>query len=248
MKRSLKRILPIFIVLVIWAICSRFTNPLFLPRPEKVLKSFITFIKNGMLVKALFASFSRITIATFCSGAISLIIGTIIVSSKLLDDMITPVTDFMRFMPVTAFYPLLIMWFGIGETMKITFLFMATFFYFLPTTIIGLKDVNKDLIDTGYTIGMSRFQVLFKIILPAALPNILESFLMMYGIGWTYVVIAEITNAKAGLGHIINVGSARGRTDLVFMSMIVILSFSYIFDTLGKNIIKKSFKWKYDQK
>lgn len=243
--KHLKRILPILLIVIAWAIGSKFSSPLFLPDPYKVLVSFGDLLKNGVLTESLQASFIRITIATLISAGISIPLGLLIVNYKVLDDLITPITGFMRFMPVTAFYPLLIMWVGIGETMKITFLVLATVFYFLPTVVLGLKEVNPDLIDTARTMGMSKFSVMLKVLFPASLPSICQSFLMMYGIGWTYIIIAEIINTNVGLGHLINIGSARGKTDFVFVALITILIASYIFDTIGNALIKKIFKWKF---
>lgn len=245
MKKIIKSMLPILFVLLLWSIGSQFTLPLFLPKPTKVFNSFIELLNNGMLLNGLLYSFVRITVAMLLSAVISIPLGVFIVNNKLVDNIISPITNFMRYMPVTAFYPLLMMWVGIDEKMKITFLFVATFFYFLPSVVLSLKSISIDLVDTALTIGMSKTKVLFKVVLPYSLPNILQTFLMMYGIGWTYVVVAEQVNANYGLGHIINVSSARGRTDMVFVSLIVILVFSFIFDTYFQNLIKKSFKWKF---
>lgn len=244
----IKRTVPIIAVLILWGIGSQFSSPLFLPQPISVWHTFIELIQNGILLDSLKASFFRITTATLIAAVISVPIGLLVANYKFIDDMVTPVTSFMRFMPVTAFYPLLIMWIGIGETMKVSFLLFATIFYFLPSVILAVKDVNIDLIDTARTMGMSRIKVMTKVLLPASLPSISQSFLMMYGIGWTYIIIAEMVNTNTGLGYLMNIGSARGRTDMVFAALIVILIISYIFDTLGNTAIKKAFKWRFIRK
>jgi ABC-type nitrate/sulfonate/bicarbonate transport system permease component len=241
----IQRLLPIILILIAWEIGSKYTKPLFLPRPEKVLSDFKVLSDNGMLWRGLGASFYRITLATTLSVLIAIPVGLLVVSYKTVDRLITTVTSFMRYIPVTAFYPLLIMWVGIEEKMKIIFLLFATIFFFLPTVLLCIKEVNRDLIDTAYTIGMNKIQVMFKVMLPAALPSICESFLMMYGIGWTYIIIAEMVNAHNGLGYIINIASARGNTSLVFVGVITIILFSVVFDTIGKILIRKLFKWKY---
>lgn len=92
---------------------------------------------------------------------------------------------------------------------------------------------------------MRRHEIITEILLPAALPSIMNSFLMMYGIGRTYVAVVEATNAKKGLGFIINVGAARGKTTVVFAAIIVIVMFSYVFDKIGNAIIHRVFKWRY---
>lgn len=247
-SRGLKRTMPIIVALILWTIASQFSTPLFLPQPKQVAETFWDLVQNGVLLDSLAASFFRITVATTIVASISIPIGLLVANYKFIDDSVTPITSFMRFMPVTAFYPLLVMWVGIGETMKISFLVFATIFYFLPTVILSVKDVNVDLIDTARTMGMSKLKVMTRVLLPASLPSILQSFLMMYGIGWTYIIIAEIINTNTGLGYLINIGSARGRTDMVFASLITILIVSFILDTTGNFAIRKLFKWKFLRK
>lgn len=245
MKNALKNIFITIGILLIWELFSRTTNPLFLPSPIKVLDNFVILLSNGMLLKSIVHSFVRITVATLISCVISLPLAFIIYGNKLIDNIVTPITNLLRYIPVTAFYPLLILWVGIGEEMKITFLFCATFFYFLPSILLCIKEVDTRLIDTGYTMGMSKIDVITKIVLPYTLPSICKSILMMYGIGWTYIVVAEMTNATSGLGYLINIGSARGRTDMVFMAIVTIMAISYIVDKIGSKVIENNFKWKY---
>jgi ABC-type nitrate/sulfonate/bicarbonate transport system permease component len=137
------------------------------------------------------------------------------------------------------------MWFGINETMKVVFLFIATFVYMMPSVVLCLEEVRQDLIDTGLTIGMTKLQTITRIQIPYSLPGILNSFIMMYGIGFTYIAVAETVNAKYGLGYIIQQSSSRGKTDMVFMAIIVIILISVIFDTVSKYIVRKIFKWRY---
>lgn len=190
-------------------------------------------------------SFLRITIATFLSGLIAFPIALLVYNSRIANDIISPVISIMRYIPVTAFYPLLIMWFGIDELMKIVFLFIATFVYMMPSVILCLDEINSDLIDTGLTIGMNKLQIITKVQIPAILPSLMNSFIMMYGIGWTYIAITETINAKYGLGFIIQQSSSRGRTDLVFMAIIMIMIISVLFDNLTKKLVKRIFKWRY---
>lgn len=245
MKNILKRFMPIIFVLVIWCIGSLFVKPLFLPSPLSVFNSFLSLLNNGMLIKGFIYSFIRISIATMFSMVISIILSILIINNKFIDDLITPITNFLRYLPITAFYPLLIMWFGIDEIMKISFLFLATFVYFLPTVILSMKEIDQNLIDTALTIGVKKYQLVYKVILPYCLPSICKTYLMMYGIGWTYIVIVETVNAKFGLGHLINVAIARGRTDQVFVELLIIIIFSYLWDNILTKIIEKIFKWKY---
>jgi NitT/TauT family transport system permease protein len=183
--------------------------------------------------------------ATLISGIIALPLGLLIHNSKIAKATISPVINLLRYVPVTAFYPLLIMWAGIEEKMKVSFLFIACFVYMLPSVVLSLEEVNEQLIDTGLTIGMSRLQTITRIQLPSTLPSILHGFVMMVGIGWTYCAVVETINAKYGLGYVIHQGTARGKTDLVFMAIIVIMFVSFVFDNTCKYLIRKIFKWRY---
>ena len=115
----------------------------------------------------------------------------------------------------------------------------------MPSVVITLEDINQDLIDTGYTIGMNKFQVITRIQLPAMLPSIMNSFIMCFGIGFTYCAVVETINAKYGIGYMIQQASARGKTDLVFLGILVIMVISFLFDNIAKFIVRKIFKWRY---
>lgn len=245
MIKFLKKIGLIIFIVFIWNLAAKKVNPIFVPSPQSVLEDLVLSYKSGMLIKALKYSFLRITVATLVSGLIAIPIGLLIYNVRLAKDFLYPVVSALRYIPVTAFYPLLIMWFGIDEMMKVVFLFIATFVYMMPSTILSLEDINPDLIDTGLTIGMSRLQVITRIQIPAILPSLMNGFIMMYGIGWTYIAVAETVNAKFGLGFTIQQSSSRGRTDMVFMAIIVIMIVSVVFDNLAKKLVRLVFRWRY---
>ena len=241
----MKKILGIIILLLLWQVGSTMTSPLFVPSPVSVWDALVGLMETDQLIPGLIYSFTRISVAALLAIAAAVPMALLLCSFKTLNDMISPIISAMRYIPVTAFSPLLILWFGIDEEMKISFLFLATFVYVLPTTVLCLQDVPQDLIDTGKSIGMKPHEIISEILLPAALPSIMNSVLMMYGIGWTYVAVIEAVNAKYGLGFIINTAAARGKTSVVFAAIIVIITFSYIFDKLGNAIIRRVFKWRY---
>lgn len=245
MKFVLKRALLIISIICIWFICSLKYNQLFIPSPIKVFDDLIVMVQSGEIFIAIQYSFLRITVATCLAGVIAIPIALLVFNVELAKDILSPIIGIMRFIPVTAFYPLLIMWLGIDEEMKVAFLFIATFVYMMPSVLLCLDEINQDLIDTGITLGMSKIQTVYKIQIPATLPSILNSFIMMYGIGFTYIAVAETVNAKYGLGYIIQQSSSRGRTDMVFMAILVIVFISILFDYVAKYMVRKIFTWRY---
>ena len=243
--RKVYTALTFICIVVIWHMASLSANPLFIPSPVVVWKDLMDLIMDKTIFIHLGYTFGRIIIATLFSGSIALVLGLTIRNSRFAKATIYPVVMLLRYIPVTAFYPLLIMWIGIDEEMKIAFLFIACFVYMLPSVVLTLEEVNEQIIETGKTIGMNKIQIITMIQLPAALPSILNGFIMMVGIGWTYCAVVETINAKYGLGYIIHQATARGKTDLVFMAIIVIMLVSFVFDNVCKYILKKAFKWKY---
>lgn len=240
-----KRILLLVGIILVWYISSLYINQLFIPSPIKVFHNLIYTFKDGSLLKATFYSLRRIVIAIILSGFISVPIGLFIFNFEIINDILNPIVSALRYLPITAFYPLLIMWFGINEKMKIAFLFIATFVYMMPSVILCLNEINEDILNTGITLGMNKWQLITKIQLPATLPSIMNSFVVMIGTSFSYIAVCETVNARYGLGWIIQQSSSRGRTDMVFMAIIVITILSVICDSIGKYLIKKAFKWRY---
>jgi len=245
MKKHLYTVLTFMVILVIWYNASLIANPLFIPNPLAVWNDFKILVSDGSIFIHLIYTFRRIMVATCLSGLVALPLGLLVRNFKIAKATIYPVIMLLRYIPVTAFYPLLIMWVGIEEEMKVAFLFIACFVYMLPSVVLALDEVNDQLIDTGLTIGMSKLQTITRIQLPSTLPSIMNSFVMMVGIGWTYCAVVETINAKYGLGYVIHQATARGKTDLVFMAIIAIMIVSFVFDNTCKFLIHKVFKWRY---
>lgn len=242
MKKERKTLISFLIFLTLWWLGSLVSKPLFLPSPLLVLE---TIIKNKKLfLQAMSVSFLRVTAATLLSILVSYLIGTLAICSKTIKEMVLPITKAFRFIPTTAFYPLLILWIGIGEQMKVSFLFLATFLFFLPTIIHEFLNVEQEKIELGVMLGFSKLKIIKKIILPSTLPNLSKSFLTMSAIGWTYCVVAETINTTKGLGYLMNIGSARGKTELVFGALSLIILINFLIDFIGMKIINKKFHWK----
>ena len=245
MKNKITTLITFIVVFILWYVTSLKANPLFVPSPLKVLDNIKIMLSTGQLQIAIVYTFRRILIASCLAGIIALPLGLLICNFGFFKSSINPIVNLLRYVPVTAFYPLLIMWLGIDEQMKIAFLFIAAFVYMMPSVVLSLEEINHDLIDTGYTIGMNKLQTIFYIQLPAMLPSILNNFIMCFSIGFTYSSIVETINAKYGIGYIVHQASSRGRTDMVFVGILSIMVISFIFDNVAKWLIKKAFKWKY---
>ena len=247
MKNKLITLSTFVIVFVVWYFISLNANTLFVTNPFKVIDGIKTMLLSGKLQTDILYTFRRILLASCLAALIALPMGLLIYNFRFFKYTIDPLINLLRYVPITAFYPLLIMWLGIDEQMKIAFLFIAAFVYMMPSVVISLEEINHDLIDTGYTIGMNKLQTIFYIQLPSMLPNILNSFIMCFGIGFTYCAVCETINARYGLGYLIQQSSSRGKTDLVFVGILSIMFISFIFDNVSKWLVRKVFRWKYQK-
>lgn len=241
----MQNLLGMLVLVLLWWAGSRFTSDVFLPGPEDVVDSLIGLCKTNQLQMGFMYTMLRIFLATAISIGVSLPLSLAIYSSRTLSNLFMPVISMFRFVPVTAFSPMLILWVGIGEGFKIAFIFCATFVYVLPSMLMSLREVSDQMIEAGQALGMKKWQITKYIVLPIAAPSISESCLMMLGIGFTYVAVTEAVNARYGLGYIINQASSRGKMSICFAAILVIMIVSYLFDNIGKKLITKAFRWKY---
>ena len=247
MKKVIKKILFISIIIIIWWGASRVVNKsLFLPSPRETIKVIGDLITTGALFKHLSASFLRVTAGICIATLISVPLGMVIAWNKTANKLLKPIVDSLRYIPVTCFSPILVLILGIGEKMKITFLVIAGLFSFLPTVIQECSKPIDKLEETAYTMGFSYPRMLLYCFIPYITPSLLQSFITLYGVGWTYVIIAEVNNTQYGLGHLMYIGSARGKTAMVFASIVIIIVVSYAFDKISNFIVKKTFKWRFE--
>lgn len=247
MKKVSKKILFVVAIIIIWWGASLVVNKsLFLPSPKETMSVICDLITTGAFLKHLSASFLRVTVGICIAAIISVPLGMAIAWNKSVNKLLKPIVDSLRYIPVTCFSPMLVLLFGIDEKMKITFLVIAGFFSFLPTVIQTCSEPIDKLIETAYTMGFSYPRMLLYCFIPYITPSLLQSFITLYGVGWTYVIIAEVNNTQYGLGHLMYIGSARGKTAMVFAAIVIIIVVSYVFDKVSNLIIKKMFRWRFE--
>jgi len=240
---KLKGLIIPALIIAVWLLQGDSRPPALLPSFVSTMEALREMLGNGMMQNAWWHSMQRILIATGISVAISIPLGLLSRSFKIVKEIVTPFTNFMRYIPVTMFYPLLIVWMGIDEEMRIAFLFVATFFVFFPSVMLILENINAGLIEKALTSGANRWKMMLHVYIPAAAPLLCKSFLSMFSVGFTYMIIAETVNPRYGLGYLMLIGSARGRTNIVFAAIIVTIVTGAAIDIIGNAIIRKAFRW-----
>ena len=175
-------------------------QPDFLPKPTEVVRGTLQLFIQYDLGTAILVSTRRIAIAFLLASALALPLGVLMGAFDPINRFFEPIMAPLRYMPISAFIPLLILWFGIYEKQKIAFLFLGVFVYLLPVVVSSIRLVPEELVQTALTLGASKLQVIRTVLVPAALPEIFDSFRVMNAIAWTYVILAEAVNPEHGLG------------------------------------------------
>jgi NitT/TauT family transport system permease protein len=236
------------LVVIVWCALTLGSKPvvneLFLPSPISVLRATLQMIFEHTLFDAVWASTLRILISFVAAALVALPLGILMGAFEPINRLMEPVMAPLRYMPISAFIPLLILWLGIGESQKIAFLFLGVFVYLLPVVVTAVRAVPEELVQTALTLGASRAQVIRTVLVPAALPDIFDSFRVMNAISWTYVILAEFVNARQGLGYMIQLAGSHLKTAQVFSGIIVIGVIGLVTDAIIRGLNRALFRWR----
>jgi NitT/TauT family transport system permease protein len=210
--------------LAVWAIVggSGVVDPTFLPSPAAVLRAGAELWSTGALQQDLAATLTRIGIGFGLIVLVSVPLGLAIGSFASIRALFEPVIGLLRYMPAPAFIPLLIIWLGLGENSKIALLFIGTVFFNTLMTADAAALVPRELIDTSYTLGASRWKVMRKVVFPHSTPGIIDAMRVNIAATWNLVVVAELLAAQSGLGYRITRAQRGLHTDQIFFVLIVI--------------------------
>jgi len=216
----------------------------FLPPPDEVIRSLLYLVFEKELLSAVWVSTVRILIAFGLSIAVAVPLGIAMGSFEAVNRFFEPVVAPMRYLPITAFIPLLILWFGIEERQKIAFLFLGTFVFLLPVVVDAIRAVPEELVQTSFTLGASRWQAIRTVLIPSALPQIFDSFRVMNAIAWTYIILAEIVNAQHGIGYILRLAEQHTKPAWSFAGILVVGIIGITTDLLIRGINRLLFPWR----
>ncbi len=234
-----------FAILFIWGLLSygEVVSHVFLPTPAVVIREFFKQIMDPILWSNIGISVYRITMGFLLAAAIGIPLGILAGTFKLAEAVIQPLTEFVRYMPATAFIPLIMVWTGIGELAKIMVIFIGTFFQMVLMVADDIRTVPQDLLSASYTLGATRSQVITRVLLPAIMPNLMDTLRMMIGWAWTYLVVAELVASNNGLGYMILKAQRFLKTDVIFVGILVIGILGLVTDRLFYAANRRFFPW-----
>jgi NitT/TauT family transport system permease protein len=174
---------------------------------------------------------------------VALPIGIMMGAYKPIEAFLEPFVSFARYLPASAFIPLLILWAGIGETQKLLVIFIGSVFQLILMIAVSVGSIRRDLVDAAYTLGATDSSVVRRVMLPNAAPEIAEIFRLVLGWAWTYVIVAELIGSSSGIGHMITDSQALLNTGQIIFGIIVIGLIGLVSDFLFKAVNQRLFPW-----
>lgn len=213
-----------FMILGLWAYVTNrgiFTSAI-LPPVSQVARALRELIDTGMLQKDILVSLSRVIKGYLIAVALGVSMGTLMGMSRTLEHFFSLTLNAIRQIPMLAWIPLIILWFGIGETSKIAVIVLGAYFPILLNTMSGIRNAPGGLVEVARLYQLSRWETFTKVLLPSALPQIFVGLKLGLGISWVAVVASELIAANSGIGFRISDARSLMMPDVVIVCMIVI--------------------------
>jgi NitT/TauT family transport system permease protein len=177
------------------------------------------------------------------AAALALPLGVAMGAYKPIEAFFEPFVSFARYLPASAFIPLLILWAGIGEAQKLSVIFIGSFFQLVLMIAVVVGNTRRDLVEAAYTLGAGDAGIVRRVLIPGAAPEIFEILRMVLGWAWTYVIVAELIGASSGIGHMITDSQALLATDQIIFGIIVIGIIGLVSDLGFKWANRRLFPW-----
>ena len=241
------------LLLLWWGLTARgLIAPLFLPPPQQVLHKLLVIagpqgFMDATLWQHLGASLTRMLVALFFAALIGIPVGIAMGLSPAVRGLLDPLIELYRPVPPLAYLPLMVIWFGIGETSKILLIYLAIFAPVTLSTLAGVKNTQQVRIRAAQALGATRGQLLRFVILPGALPEILTGLRIGLGVGWSTLVAAELIAATRGLGFMVQSAGEFLATDVVLAGIAVIALIAFSLELGLRALQRRLTPWNGEQ-
>ena len=235
-----------FIVfLAVWAAFTLggYVSKTFLADPITMVRSGYDLLVNQGFIYDIGMTVWRVLGGFAIAAVLAIPLGVMMGAYKPVEAFFEPFISFARYLPASAFIPLLILWAGIGEAQKLSVIFIGSFFQLVLMIAVSVGNTRRDLVEAAYTLGAADRGVVTRVLLPSAAPEIAETLRMVLGWAWTYVIVAELIGASSGIGHMITDSQALLATDQIIFGIIVIGLFGLVTDLAFKALNRAVFPW-----
>lgn len=235
-------------LLFFWSILagSGLISPARLPAPWDVLKAlgYLSWYEGeSLLLTATLWSVGRLLVAGLLVVVIGIPVGVVMGASPTINAAVSPLIDPFRSAPVVALLPILVMWLGVDEAMKIAFLFIGAVVYLIPMVRDAIQAVPQSYWVSARDLGATPWECITKAVIPMAMPRITDAIIVAFSVMWTYITVAEYVNARSGLGQLIQNARRFSAWDQVFAGIIVIMALALLTYRSMTWIKKKLYPW-----
>ncbi|MEK8127002.1 ABC transporter permease [Paenibacillus filicis] len=232
-------------LLAVWQIAGAMDmlNPVLLPTPLVILQELVHLTLSGELLRDVGISLWRALLGFLLGGGLGLLLGLLVGFSLRTERLLDPSLQMLRTLPHLAIAPLFILWFGFGESMKILLIAKGAFFPLYVNTFLGIRSVDNQLFDVARVLQFSRRQLITKLVLPAAMPNIFLGIRLSVVVAWLGLVVAEMMGSSSGIGFLINDARYFSITSVVFAGIIVFALVGKLTDSLIRLLERRLLRW-----
>ncbi|MGV2063944.1 ABC transporter permease [Agrobacterium sp. 22-226-1] len=229
-----------------WGIATLggFVSPTFLADPITMLKDGIYLLTDQGFASDIGMTIWRVVGGFVLASLVAVPVGIAMGAYKPVEALLEPFVSFARYLPASAFVPLLILWAGIGEMQKLLVIFIGAVFQIILMVAVAVAGTRRDLVEAAYTLGAKDRGVVRRVLIPANAPDIAEILRLVLGWAWTYVIVAELIGASSGIGYMIINSQALMATGQIIFGIIVIGIIGLISDFAFKSLNRKLFAWR----
>lgn len=232
------------VIVLVWTLAAILVdNPSFVPTPLAVLQAWVDmFTTQGFLIDVGWSTF-RIVGGFLIAALVAVPLGLLMGSFEVVRAFFQPPINAIRYMPASAFIPLLILFQGLGESEKLTVIWIGVFFQLVLMVMDVAQRVPMEMLNVAYTLGASRWTVFRKVFLPATFPEVVDALRITMGWAWTYLIVAELVAATAGIGYFILVSERYLRADRIIAAILTIGVLGLVTDVLFALISRGAFPY-----
>lgn len=220
---------------------QRVLVPLILPSPVEVIQAFPRLHVEQGLVRSVALSFQRVGEGFSLAIIAALSLGVYMAAFPAISSFFKPLALIGSYVPIVCLVPLTMAWWGGGEMQKVGFLFIACFVVLLPLVMKAINNIDPAYLDVAKTKGASQWQLVKSVLFPVAMPDIWDHLRGVYGVGWGWIILAEVVNSQNGIGYLMSISERRGQTASIFAIIIVIVLVATLCDKVWKTIGEKMF-------
>ncbi len=234
----------LFVALWSWATLGGHVSKTFLADPLTMLQEGFELLTQQGFLFDIGMTIWRVVGGFALAAVIAVPLGLLMGAYKPVEAFLEPFVSFARYLPASAFIPLLILWAGIGELQKLLVIFIGAVFQIILMVAVTVGGTRRDLVEAAYTLGASDGGIIRRVLLPSSAPEIAEILRLVLGWAWTYVIVAELIGSSSGIGHMITDSQALLNTGQIIFGIIVIGLIGLASDFLFKAFNAWLFPWK----